>query len=125
VGALHNVELFFATEGTIAPVPYDFDFSGVINARYAIPDPSLNIPNVRQRLFRGYCTDPAEYEKVFALFNEKKAAIYALYSDSIGKLIDHGAVKSTLSYFDDFYKTINDRRAAKNAIIEPCIGRGH
>jgi hypothetical protein len=125
VGALHNVELFFATQGTISPVPYDFDFSGVINARYAIPDPSLNIPNVRQRLFRGYCTDPAEYEKVFALFNEKKPAIYALYSDSIGKLIDHGTVKSTLRYFDDFYKTINDRHAAKDAIIEPCIGRGH
>lgn len=125
VGALHNVELFFATEGTISPVPYDFDFAGAINARYAIPDPSLNLPNVRQRLFRGYCTDPGEYEKVFALFNEKKPAIYALYSDSIGKLIDHGTVKSTLRYFDDFYKTINDRHAAKDAILEPCIGRGH
>jgi len=125
VGALHNVELFFGTEGTIAPVAYDFDFAGAINARYAIPDPSLNIQNVRQRLFRGYCTDPAEYEKVFALFNEKKPAIYALYSDSVGKLIDNGTVRSTLRYFDDFYKTINDRRAAKSAILEPCLGRGH
>lgn len=125
VNQLHNVELFFADAGTISPVAYDFDFSGAINARYAIPDPSLNIQNVRQRLFRGYCTDPAEYEKVFALFNEKRPAIYALYSDSVGKLIDNGTIKSTLRYFDDFYKTINDRRAAKNAIMEPCLGRGH
>jgi hypothetical protein len=125
VNQLHNVELFFADAGTISPVAYDFDFSGVINARYATPDPSLNIQNVRQRLFRGYCTDPAEYEKVFALFNEKKPAIYALYSDSVGKLIDHGTVTSTLRYFDEFYKTINDRRAAKRAILEPCLGRGY
>jgi hypothetical protein len=125
INQLHNVELFFANEGTVAPVPYDFDFSGAINARYATPDPSLNIQNVRQRLFRGYCTEPAQYDKVFALFNEKKPAIYALYGDSIGKLIDHSTVKSTLRYFDDFYKTINERHAAKDAILERCLARGY
>jgi len=126
VGGLHNVELFFANDGgPVSPIAYDFDFAGAINARYATPDPSLNLQTVRQRLFRGLCSDPAEYAKVFALFNEKKPEIYALYSDSVGKLMDHGAVKSTLSYFDEFYETINDRRAAKREIVESCLGRPH
>jgi hypothetical protein len=105
------------------PIAYDFDFAGAVNARYAIPDSSLRIPNVRQRLFRGYCTDPYAYDKVFALFNEKKPQIYALYSDSIGKLMDHGTVKEPLRYFDEFYDTIGDRRSAKRSIIESCLGR--
>lgn len=123
IGGLHNVELFFSNDGIAAPVAYDFDFAGAVNARYAVPDQTLNIPTVRQRLFRGYCTNPEEYAKVFALFNEKKPQIYALYSDSVGKLIDNGAVRSTLRYFDEFYETINDRSSAKGRILESCLGK--
>jgi hypothetical protein len=121
VAALHNVELFFNEQGDVMPIAYDFDFSGAVNARYATADSSLRIANVRQRLFRGYCTDAESYNKTFAIFNEKKPEIYALYSDSIGKLMDKGRVRETLHYFDEFYKTINDRGAAKRSIIESCV----
>jgi len=123
VSALHNVELYFGADGMVAPIAYDFDFAGVVNATYAVPDEKLGIVNVRQRVFRGYCTDPGEYAKVFALFKEKKPEIYALYADSIGKLMDRGNVRSTLKYFDEFYETIGDSRAAKRSIIEACIAR--
>jgi hypothetical protein len=103
------------------PIAYDFDFSGAVNARYATVDSSLRIPNVRQRLFRGYCADAESYNKAFAIFNEKKLEIYALYSDSIGKLMDKGRVRETLRYFDEFYGTINNRGAAKREIIESCL----
>lgn len=36
-------------------VPYDFDLSGLVNARYAHPDPSLRIRKVTKRLYRGFC----------------------------------------------------------------------
>jgi hypothetical protein len=94
-----------------------------VNARYAIPDMKLNLPNVRTRLFRGYCSDADSYAKVFALFKEKRPEIYGLYSDEIGKLMDRGTVKETLRYFDDFYETINDARSAKRSIIGSCIRR--
>jgi len=123
VAGLHNVELFFREDGTVLPIAYDFDFAGAVNARYATPDPILNIPNVRQRLFRGYCTDADSYAKVFALFKEKKPEIYALYSDEIGKLMNRGTVRETLRYFDEFYETINDPRSARRSIIKSCIGR--
>src|SRR5207237_10204129 len=105
------------------PIGYEFDVAGVVNAMYAVPDERLGIPNVRQRLFRGYCTELQAYDKVFALFKEKKPEIYALYSDSIGKLMDRGTVRSTLKYFDEFYETIGVSRAAKRSIIEACIAR--
>lgn len=123
VGGLHNVELFFTADGLVVPIAYDFDFAGAVNARYSVPDSSLKIPNVRQRLFRGYCADAESYAKVFALFKEKKPEIYALYTDPIGKLMDRGRVRETLKYFDEFYETIDNPRQAKRSIIEACIGR--
>lgn len=123
VGGLHNVELFFTADGAVMPIAYDFDFAGAVNARYSVPDSSLKILNVRQRLFRGYCADAESYAKVFALFKEKKNEIYALYTDPIGKLMDRGRARETLKYFDEFYETIDNPRQAKRAIIEACIGR--
>jgi hypothetical protein len=122
--ALHNVELLWQPDGTVIPVPYDFDFSGAVNARYATTDPKLTISRVRDRLFRGYCGDPEQFKKVFALFNEKKDPIYALYSDQVGKLMRPQIVKETLDYFNDFYKTINDSRMANREIIKACVD-GH
>jgi hypothetical protein len=121
--ALHNVELFFNNDGMASPIAFDFDFAGAVNARYATPDPSLRLPNVRQRLFRGYCSEPDAYAKVFALFNEKKPEIYGLYSDAVGMLMDRGTARETLKYFDEFYETINNPRAAKRSIIEACLAR--
>lgn len=123
VSALHNMELFFKDDGSVLPIAYDFDFAGAVNARYAVPDEKLNLPNVRRRLFRGYCSDAESYAKVLGLFKEKKPEIYALYSDEIGKLMDRGTVRETLGYFDEFYETINDPRSARRSIIESCIGR--
>jgi hypothetical protein len=120
INGLHNVELFFTADGIVMPVAYDFDFAGAVNARYAAPDARLNIPNVRQRVFRGYCNDAESYAKVFALFKEKKSEIYSLYTDEIGKLMDQGTVKETLRYFDEFYETINDPRAARRSIVQAC-----
>lgn len=123
VAGLHNVELLFTDDGNVMPIAYDFDFAGAVNASYAIPDERLGLPNVRRRLFRGYCADPATFAKVFALFNEKRPEIYALYRDPIGKLLDDDTVRETLKYFDEFYETINDPRAAKRQIVEACVDR--
>jgi hypothetical protein len=120
--ALHNVELVRNSDGDHLPIPYDFDFSGVISAPYATVDPKLSIEKVRQRLYRGFCGyTPEDFQKVFTLFNEKKPAIYALYSDSIGSRLSKKTVESTLKYFDDFYSVINDPHRAKNQIFDACV----
>jgi hypothetical protein len=118
---LHNIELVNQPSGLVIPIAYDFDFAGAINSTYAVPDPSLNIDRVRERLYRGYCQDEADLKKVYALFNEKKDAIYALYSDSIGKLLKPKIAEETLKYYDEFYKVINDPKRAKREIAESCI----
>ena len=118
---LHNGEIVSLPNGQYAPVAYDFDFAGIINAHYAGTDPSLPIRNVRTRLFRGYCAHEAAYPPIYEIFKEKRPAIEALYADTIGKLIAQGTVKNSLDYINDFYKDIRTPEAAKKALMNDCL----
>jgi hypothetical protein len=118
---LHNVELLARPDGAIVPLAFDFDFSGAVNASYATVDSRLSVTRVRDRLFRGFCVSRDTFTKVFALFNEKRPQIYALYSDEVGSNLDRTVAKETLKYFDEFYRTINDPRSARRNIIDACI----
>jgi hypothetical protein len=120
IRALHNVVLLYK-EPNYIPVARDFDWSGAVNARYAKPNPILPIRTVSERIMRGYCAPATEYEKVFALFREKKDAIYALYADSISAVMKPDVVKNTLKYFDQFYEVINNPRSAKRDIVAACL----
>lgn len=52
----HNAQLIGPlAPGAVVPIPYDFDFSGLVGAPYATPPDVLPIGDVRQRLYRGYC----------------------------------------------------------------------
>jgi hypothetical protein len=118
---LHNVVLVFRDPYHV-PVARDFDWSGAVNPRYATPNPILPIRTISERLMRGYCAPPEQFEKVFTLFRAKRDAIYALYRDDIGALMKPAVVASTLKYFDAFYATINDSKRAQRDIIGACLG---
>ena len=118
VAGLHNIVLTEDTSGTIYPVPYDFDWSGVISTPYARPDARLNITSVRQRLFRGYCRPADQFAAIFARFNDRKDAIYTLYRSQVGA--DPKRVEQALRYYDDFYKVINDPKLVRREFLQAC-----
>lgn len=121
VRALHNVVLVLKGDEHI-PVARDFDWSGAVDTRYAVPNPILKTRSVTQRVMRGYCSDPAEYEKVFALFKEKKDSLYAQYKDSLmAPRMKPNVVAKTLKYFDAFYETIENPREAERSIVDRCL----
>jgi hypothetical protein len=119
---LHNTELLLTTDGRLLPVAYDFDFAGAVNTSYATPPPNFNMRGVRIRKFLGPCDVAAEYPNALARFVEKKDAIYALYHDDIGKLINDRVVKETLSYFDEFYNALRTPQEARRNVFDRCIG---
>lgn len=119
---LHNTQLIGTLDGRVLPVAYDFDYAGAVNTSYAVPDQSLKIRSVRQRKFRGYCVLGEAYPKLLPLFREKKDAIYALYRDEIGRLIDAGRVRETLAYFDEFYAMIATPEQAQKEFLNDCVG---
>jgi hypothetical protein len=118
---LHNTELLTAVDGRVLPVAYDFDYAGAVNTSYAVPPQNYNVPNVRTRKFMGYCEIAGEYPNALAKFIAKKEAIYALYADTVGKLMKPDVVKRTLEYFDDFYNDVRTPKDAERNIFSKCI----
>ena len=119
---LHNGELVMKYDGSgLIPVAYDFDFSGAVNAPYATVDPRMPVKRVRDRLFRGYCALRDAYPSAFARFRERKAAILALYTDDVGKLLDKDTVRLTLEYFEEFFDHIRDDDRATGSILSGCL----
>jgi hypothetical protein len=119
VRALHNIILFADSAGRLVPVPYDFDWSGVIATRYARPDTSLNIRSVEQRLYAGYCGAPEEFAEVFGRFREKRAAIEALYNL---EPLDREHRERALRYYESFFRMIDDPRRVQREMLSRCGG---
>lgn len=53
LGSSRNVKMF-EKKGKIILVPYDFDFSGLVDAPYAIPNPNYNLKSTKDRVLVGY-----------------------------------------------------------------------
>lgn len=102
-------------------VPYDFDSSGLVNTHYAAPPDGLKVRNIRQRLYRGFCTFNDELPGTAALFNEKKREILALFKDN-PHLNDHFR-EDAIDYLEDFYTIINDPKRFEKDITGKCRGR--
>jgi len=120
---MHNMILIRSWEDVPYTVPYDFDFSGLVNARYASPDPSLSISRVRQRLFRGFCPEDVDrpqedYDAVYDFLREKKEEIYGMWRSLEG--LEKDRLEDTLEYFDEFYETIGDPKRIESRMMRDC-----
>jgi hypothetical protein len=83
LAALHNVRLVTRPDGDVYAVGYDFDFSGLVDTDYAVPDPRLPIRSVRQRIWRGPCATPGALAAALAPYTERRAALEALWRDPV------------------------------------------
>jgi hypothetical protein len=114
----HNIIAIGDPAAIVYPVPYDFDFSGLVNATYATPPAGLGVRRVTDRLNRGICKPAEELAPVFAHFNAKKDAIYALYQEVPG--ITDATRQAAIAYLDRFYETINDPRQVDREFVRKC-----
>ena len=118
IPGLHNVKLISLPGSKYVPVPYDFDFSGLVGTYYAIPDPKIPIESIFQRLYRGPCVEVETILPVLELFIRKKPEIYNLISDF--EYLEQKERARMLRYFDKFYKTLNNDSKIKREFILNC-----
>ncbi|TPE44190.1 hypothetical protein [Pontibacter mangrovi] len=112
----HNIDLLaFRVAGPPVPVPFDFDYAGIVAAPYATPPPELGITSVRQRLFRGYSYPDEVYVQVREFFNRRRPAIYKVYQSF--PLLDRRYIRQTTKYLDQFYEVLNDSKDFNNAFV--------
>jgi len=107
-----------ANDSTARPivVPYDFDYAGLVDAYYAVPNEGLEIENVRTRLYRGYTRTQDEVNEALEVFKKQKEKIYSLVNNFT--LLTEKNRKNIIEYLDDFYKTINNSSKVKDIFID-------
>ena len=120
--ALHNIRLIQMPQLTYIPMAYDFDWSGIVSARYAKPKPDLPIKTVQDRIYTGPCIPPSALAQAIAKFKERRAEIEGLYVPREG--LDAKYVQWARGYIADFYRTIDDPGRVKNAILRTCLAEG-
>ena len=114
----HNVDLFAGDSG-IYLVPYDFDLSGIVNARYAKPDSSLRIPNVRRRLYRGYCTPPDALRQALEDIVDKEAEVTAMVGRVPG--LSDKAASEARKYIGKFFERAADQEDLLEYFEHRCL----
>ena len=119
LSGLHNMEVVQnIDQGTFYPVAYDFDWTGIVDTRYAAPDPRLGLRSIRERLYRGRCLSGAHWNTVLGAFRDWQAEIYGLYENLPG--LDPRYVEETRRYLDDFYRVIDDPRKLSSELLRRC-----
>jgi hypothetical protein len=117
----HNMTMIKSKDVALpAPyvIPYDFDYAGIINTSYAVPDSSLELKTVRERLYRGVCIDESQVKEAAERYKKAKEAIYNVYNSS--PYLDQATRKNIISYLDDFFQTIEDEKRMKRQILDVC-----
>ena len=116
----HNIAIFqkAAEPRALLAVPYDYDFSGAVNAPYAAPPEQLKLVSVRQRVYRGFCQPDSILARVLGRFRIVKDSIYAAVR-AVPDLPERD-VRNVLGYFDDFYKVIDNPGAVNRELVRPC-----
>ena len=117
--ALHNAEVI-ARDTSLHPVAYDFDYSGAVNAHYAVPPPLLPIRRVRDRHFRGDCAPRETFAEVVALLQSRHAAIMGLYDDEIGRLLSPSVTRETKAFLQEFFDAVGDSTVLERTVIRQC-----
>jgi hypothetical protein len=115
----HNIRIIRSSKDSTAKpfvVPYDFDFSGLVNAGYAVPDDRLNQENIRQRVYRGNMRTEAEIKIALETFTKEKDNFYAIINNCSYLLPE--TKKDMIDYLSEFYTTIKRPQEVKQTFID-------
>jgi hypothetical protein len=102
-------------------VPYDFDQSGLVYARYAKPAPEVKARSVRTRRYRGYCIDGMDEAVGIAAIEARKQEIIELVAglpDAKPKVLE-----SRMNYLQEYFDASRNPGQLAADFRSRCLGR--
>ncbi|MEZ5039606.1 MAG: hypothetical protein R2828_06930 [Saprospiraceae bacterium] len=115
IGNSHNIKfLKVPALDKLVPVPYDFDYAGMVNASYAAPFHTLPIKRVTERLYRGETFSEEDMNEFLPPFEEKHDKLVQLlqscpYMDSRNK-------RYTTQYIESFFQECKNKKSMAYAL---------
>ncbi len=119
VAGRHNMKIMglpgFGSDG-YTPVPYDFDYTGFVDADYAIPGENLGITSVRERYFLGPCAEEQAYQQAINYLENNRSEIMAMLNAF--PYLGEKEKSSMIAYIEAYYT-----RSNKPGFIEQDLKR--
>jgi hypothetical protein len=117
----HNIKLLrnkdYSTTSLI-PVPYDFDYCGMVDTHYAVPGENLGISSVRERYFLGPCRDTRDFQAIIDELASLKEEIIQLVHGF--EYLPESERKTVITYLDEYFQNSVNPRFLENSILSTC-----
>jgi len=118
----HNLKIvtpkeYGPTTGFI-PVPYDFDYTGLVDASYAVPGENLGITSVRERYYLGGCRSEEIHKQTIQWLGS--------YRDEIRELIlnfeylEESERVEMVEYIESYYEETESKGFINRSIQSTC-----
>ncbi len=121
ISGRHNMKILgmpgFGSEG-YTPVPYDFDYSGLVDASYAIPGENLGVKSVRERYYLGPCREVEDFLKAIEEINQHRAEIMQVVNDL--EYLDQKHKKAVLTYLEAYFAEAGTEHQLKQSLQKTC-----
>ncbi len=117
----HNTKLLVNDAGRYFSIPYDFDGSGYVDARYAAPpSPGVGVQSNRRRAYRGYCASIDSINTAIEALQESREQIYSIIGDTT--YVSSRDANRSQRYIDDFFEILDEQRQVDRRIVRDCRG---
>ena len=103
-----------------ATIPYDFDYSGLVDAPYAVPPEAINVSSVKTRRYRGFCRHNAEALKAAAEIRDQRAALLAVIAQ-VPQMSD-GTRRKAAAFIERGLNDIASDQAVTQNLLKNCVG---
>jgi hypothetical protein len=111
----HNSRLLNPGAGTsLITVPYDFDYSGLVDAPYSGPPEGIPIDSLRQRTYRGYCSHMAQARAFAAQLSPRRAEFLGLFATIPG--LEPREQAKAVNYLQGFFGDLDSGK-----IFKACV----
>ncbi len=115
----HNLEFIgVPAYKLLVTVPFDFDYSGLVETPYAAHHESLELSSVSIRYYQGWCQSEEEVTNALKIFTDQKENILGMCNHIQG--FNERSVKHTRDYLEDFFNIIENPKKRENQIIKHC-----
>lgn len=102
-----------------SPVPYDFDYTGLVDAYYAIPSEFTGINSVRERHYLGPCREDVAYEAAIEHINQCKEEILQMIRNF--EYLDQKYKKGVIDYLEKYFDNSENQKSLISSFQRTCI----
>jgi hypothetical protein len=100
--------------GPLTAVPYDFDFSGLVDAPYAGPPEGIPVDNLKQRNYRGYCVQVAQARAIAAEIGPRRSEFLGVFAAVPG--LDQRNQSRASSFVSGFFADLDSGKIFKSCV---------